>query len=339
MDPAFFVGKVVLLKWLNDFFDAGYNKVEQTCTGAMHCQILDAIYPGKVPLGKVNFDAKTEYEYVANYKVLQTVFDSQQISKYVDVNRLTKGKFQDNLEMLQWMKHFFDTNYAGQPYDARARREEARAQYRKQHKHAGTGLRQPAGGRAAAAPAAEAAASSAARPAASKPAARVAASKAPASRPAARAGAGAKTSTGSSSGASAKETAELTAQLSKLSMTIEGLEVERNFYFGKLREIEILCQDADESNADAAAAQNPPEVLALKKQLLAILYATDENAQFQTPDDAGAAAAPGTDAAPADEAATASAPIDDIPDADALVQEGELEGAEGLLATDELQVE
>lgn len=44
-DPAFFVGKVVLLKWLNEFFAAGYSKVEETCTGAMHCQILDAIYP------------------------------------------------------------------------------------------------------------------------------------------------------------------------------------------------------------------------------------------------------------------------------------------------------
>jgi RP/EB family microtubule-associated protein len=114
-DPFFFAFflslQVVLLKWLNDFFDAGYSKVEQTCTGAMHCQILDAIYPGKVPLGKVNFDAKTEYEYVANYKVLQTVFDQQQITKHVDVARLVKGKFQDNLEMLQWIKQFFDSHY------------------------------------------------------------------------------------------------------------------------------------------------------------------------------------------------------------------------------------
>lgn len=103
MDPAFFVGKVVLLKWLNEFFEAGYSKVEQTCTGALHCQILDAIYPGKVALGKVNFDAKSEYEYVANYKVLQSVFDAQQITKHVDVSRLVKGKFQgQQLRHARW---------------------------------------------------------------------------------------------------------------------------------------------------------------------------------------------------------------------------------------------
>ena len=58
MDPAFFVGKNVLLAWLNDFFQAGYSKVEQMSSGAMAVQVMDAIYPGKVPLGKVNFDAK-----------------------------------------------------------------------------------------------------------------------------------------------------------------------------------------------------------------------------------------------------------------------------------------
>jgi len=33
-----------------------------------------------------------------------------------------KAKYQDNLEMLQWIKRFFDLNYNGAPYDALGRR-------------------------------------------------------------------------------------------------------------------------------------------------------------------------------------------------------------------------
>jgi len=111
MDPAFFVGKNVLLAWLNDFFAAGYLKVEQMSNGAMACQIMDAIYPGKVALNKVNFDARTQPESVANFKVLQALFDKEQIPKYVDVSKLLNAKFQDNLEFLQWLKQYFDKNY------------------------------------------------------------------------------------------------------------------------------------------------------------------------------------------------------------------------------------
>jgi len=35
---------------------------------------------------------------------------------------------------------------------------------------------------------------------------------------------------------------ELNAQLIESKLTIEGLEKERDFYFGKLRDIEVLCQ-------------------------------------------------------------------------------------------------
>jgi len=35
----------------------------------------------------------------------------------IPVERLVKGKFQDNFEFLQWFKKFFDANYDGKEYD------------------------------------------------------------------------------------------------------------------------------------------------------------------------------------------------------------------------------
>lgn len=40
----------------------------------------------------------------------------------VPIDRLVKGKFQDNFEFLQWFKKFFDANYVGTEYDALAMR-------------------------------------------------------------------------------------------------------------------------------------------------------------------------------------------------------------------------
>lgn len=42
--------------------------------------------------------------------------------KAVDVPKLVKGKYQDNLEFLQWMKRYFDLNYSGGEYNAVERR-------------------------------------------------------------------------------------------------------------------------------------------------------------------------------------------------------------------------
>lgn len=39
------------------------------------------------------------------------------------MDRLIKGRFQDNFEFLQWFKKFFDANYDGRDYDAVAARE------------------------------------------------------------------------------------------------------------------------------------------------------------------------------------------------------------------------
>eukprot|EP00923_Selenidium_pygospionis_P032041 GHVN01056673.1.p1 GENE.GHVN01056673.1~~GHVN01056673.1.p1 ORF type:complete len:225 (-),score=20.83 GHVN01056673.1:295-969(-) len=122
MEGAFFVPRSELLSWLARDFQLSLSKVEQCASGAVYLQVVDAIYPGKVPMSKVNWAAKHEYEFVKNYKLLQQVFDKCEVKKFIDVDKLVKGKYQDNLEFLQWMKAFYDRQCFRDVYSAVARR-------------------------------------------------------------------------------------------------------------------------------------------------------------------------------------------------------------------------
>lgn len=84
---------------------------------------------------------------------------------------------------------------------------------------------------------------------------------------AARPGAG----LGAGTGASQAKIDDLNAQLMEMKLTLEGMEKERDFYFGKLRDIEILCQEVQ--------AEDSP----LIQKILAKLYATEDG--FAAPDD------------------------------------------------------
>eukprot|EP00920_Eleutheroschizon_duboscqi_P044083 GHVT01105027.1.p3 GENE.GHVT01105027.1~~GHVT01105027.1.p3 ORF type:complete len:117 (-),score=9.23 GHVT01105027.1:1541-1891(-) len=48
MEGAFFRGKRELLDWINKTFDMDVSKVELCASGAIFCQIVDALYPNKV---------------------------------------------------------------------------------------------------------------------------------------------------------------------------------------------------------------------------------------------------------------------------------------------------
>ena len=113
MEGAFFVSRTDILNWINDLLKLSITKIEQTCTGAVACQIMDAISPGCVPMKKVNWKASQEYEYVGNYKLLQQAFLKIGLKKEIDVPKLIKGKYQDNLEFMQWMKRYYDMRSNG----------------------------------------------------------------------------------------------------------------------------------------------------------------------------------------------------------------------------------
>lgn len=68
----------------------------------------------------------------------------------------------------------------------------------------------------------------------------------------------------SSNNASNQAIEDLSNQLMDMRLNLEGLEKERDFYFSKLRDIEILCQEADES-----------ETSPIITKILDILYATE----------------------------------------------------------------
>jgi len=261
MEGAYFVGRVELLNWLNDLLKLDYTKVEQTCTAAAHCQIMDAIYPGQVPLHKVKFEAKQEYEYVNNFKVLQTVFDKMSIDKHIDVAKLVKGKYQDNLEFFQWIKRYFDLHYSGGEYGAVERRNQAT----KGSKTTSTNTTSIKKAQPTPASKPKLTSTPTTRSAPVKETVKVATAKVKAVQDPKESPS---QSTRESIGESNQKIQELTQTVADLKLTIDGLEKERDFYFGKLREIEILCQSAD------------PGAESFTKQVFKVLYATDESEGF-----------------------------------------------------------
>ena len=164
----------------------------------------------------------------------QDCFTRHQIERSVPVEALIKCKMQDNLEFLQWTKRFWDQYYPGGDYDALGRRK-------------GSGA-PPASGPPAAA--ARTSGAGAARRGTTP-------TTASAARPLRPAGGGAATSA-------------LSQENTQLKETVTGLERERDFYFSKLRDIELLIQQAIEVDPKVDADDD-----GLVKQIQAILYSTE----------------------------------------------------------------
>ncbi|TNN64949.1 Microtubule-associated protein RP/EB family member 2 [Liparis tanakae] len=241
--------------WVNDILCLNYTKVEQLSSGAAYCQFMDLLFPGCISLKKVKFQAKLEHEYIHNFKLLQASFKRMNVDKIIPVEKLVKGRFQDNLDFIQWFKKFFDANYDGKEYDPMAARQGQDAipppdpgeqifNLPKKSHHA------------ASSPTAGASRSSSTTPKIATPTSRPSSAKKIPPMAALTPAKGEKELEA--------QVTHLTEQMNTLKSALEGVEKERDYYFSKLREVEVLCQDQGEESA------------LFVDQLMEVLYASDE---------------------------------------------------------------
>ncbi|KAI3320451.1 microtubule associated protein [Xylariaceae sp. AK1471] len=232
-----------LIAWLNSLLQLNMTKVEQCGTGAALCQVFDSIFLD-VPMSRVKFNVNSEYAYVQNFKVLQNTFTKHHVDKPIPVEALTKCKMQDNLEFLQWTKRFWDQYYPGGDYDAVARRK---------------GSTLPPSGPGSA---------------------RAAAGSAGAAR---RGGTTPTTGPrlGAKVGGGGAASAALLQENATLKETVVGLERERDFYFSKLRDIELLVQQAVDEDPQLEKQED-----GLIKAIQAILYSTEEGFEIPAEEEA-----------------------------------------------------
>lgn len=309
MDNAYFVGRVELLDFFNKLLDLQLSKIEQTATGAVACQLTEYIFPGSIPMSKVNWEAKSDYEFVSNYKLLQQAFVKHRVQRRVDVDKLIRAKYQDNLEFCQWLKAFYDQSGAvREDYDPNAVRAKGKggAKFNELlQKTAGRFGSKPipaaarVRGTARVTPSPTAAASPRNKPVPKTttvpkvspavkprvtPAVRTTAArptsttttKAPLkasenrNRPTPGAGAGVKPAKASADAQLEKKNAELQSKIEELETTVLELEKERDFYFGKLRNVELMLQVKQDVNFEGCDLEG------IVGNIFKVLYATAE---------------------------------------------------------------
>ena len=109
-DQSCVLNKKDILTWVNSTLNAKLNKMEELRTGAAYCQMTFMLFPNCLLLKKVNFNAKAQHEYESNFGILQNCFEKLGVKRDVPVQSLVSGNVQENLDFAQWFKRFFDAN-------------------------------------------------------------------------------------------------------------------------------------------------------------------------------------------------------------------------------------
>ncbi|XP_050096629.1 microtubule-associated protein RP/EB family member 2-like [Anopheles aquasalis] len=217
------LSRIELLAWVNRTLLSQFKKVEELCTGAAYCQLMDVLFPGSVPLKRIKYCTNVEHDFLSNLRLFQNALVQLKVNRSVPTDRLAKGRFQDNFEFLQWFKKFFDANYDGKQYDPQAARNNAPMGY-------GTpGTLKPsqraniAGG--------------------GRPLQASIAQKTNRSRSGDSNGSGGKAVSEKQASKASETISELSSEIDDLTVKVQGVEMARDYYYLKLSQIEAWMQE------------------------------------------------------------------------------------------------
>jgi microtubule-associated protein, RP/EB family len=223
--------------------------------------------------------------------LLQAAFSKNHVQRHVDVDKLIRAKYQDNLEFCQWLKAFYDQSGAtpNQDYDAKAIRAKGKggSKYNSTIAKGGGG-----GGRSNKASVSTNTTINRSRPGMSpRGTSSLASSMTPKPRVPARphrpttAGTSVISPTSSSKAPInnnnynklqvdpllVERNDELTKRIGVLETSVVDVEKERDFYFRKLRNIELMLQVKQDKNFDEC------DLPAMVDNIFKVLYATADD--------------------------------------------------------------
>ncbi|XP_060662704.1 microtubule-associated protein RP/EB family member 3 [Drosophila nasuta] len=111
------LSRIDIMIWINHTLKSNIPKIEDLCTGAAYCQLMDILFPGTVRIRRVKFTCNQPFEYINNFRILLQSLNNVEASCPVDVQQLVKGRFQDNYEFAMWFRLFYEANFKQLPPD------------------------------------------------------------------------------------------------------------------------------------------------------------------------------------------------------------------------------
>jgi RP/EB family microtubule-associated protein len=89
-----------------------------------YSQVIDAIHPGSINLSKLNLNTKYPEDNYRNIKLIEDALKRLKISQPLSFEKISKGKFHDNIVLLQWLYGYANRNglenlEAYRPYEKR----------------------------------------------------------------------------------------------------------------------------------------------------------------------------------------------------------------------------